>query len=163
MKIFILFSFLVCFQNSHGQQPLDTNLHPYQNTSIDYTLVIEKRQGNHKKRYLVDKHRIKVFKRNGEHYSGKLHIVSEDTLLVGETPVAFSEISRINIFSPGLRATGILTGVFWTTISWIYVSNGVSLFAMLPFPVAFTSIMFIPRRYDIVGKYHAYFLKSVEQ
>jgi hypothetical protein len=153
MKIFILFSFLVCFQNSHGQQPLDTNLHPYQNTSIDYTLVIEKRQGN----------RIKVFKRNGEHYSGKLHIVSEDTLLVGETPVAFSEISRINIFSPGLRATGILTGVFWTTISWIYVSNGVSLFAMLPFPVAFTSIMFIPRRYDIVGKYHAYFLKSVEQ
>ena len=162
MKILLVFSFLLCFQNAHGQQPLDTSIHTHQNTSNDYTLVIEKRQGNHKKRYLVDQHRIKVFKRNGEHYSGRLHILSEDTLLVGETPVAFSEISRINMFSPGLRATGILTGVFWTTISWLYVTNGASLFAMLPFPVAFTSIMFIPRRYNIVDKYNAYFLKSTE-
>jgi hypothetical protein len=163
MKILILFSFLVCFHTSHGQQPLDTNFHSHQNTSVDYTLVIEKRRGNHKKRYLVDKHRVKVIKKNGDHYSGKLHIVSEDTLLVGETPVAFGEIVQINTFSPGFRATGILTGVFWTAISWIYISEDVSVFAMLPFPLSFTSIMFIPRRYNIVDKYNAYFLKTTEQ
>ena len=162
MKYILFFAILYSTLGFGQSQSVDTNMMQNQEKSEDFVLVIQKKTGNQKKRYIVDKKRIRVSNAAGAHASGKLQIVSPDTILVGTQKIAFSEITRINVYSRVFRTTGLILGGFSGFLNLYLLAFGEpeASLGILPVTGAFVTLTLISRRYDIVDKHRAYFLKS---
>jgi hypothetical protein len=156
--VFVLLSSNVVF----GQQPnSDTSIQQTQGRDVDYGLLLTKKVDTNKKRYLNENKRIKVYNSEGAHASGKLDILSPDTVLVGAHKIAFSEITRIHVYSRFFRTTGFILGGLSGAINLCLVAFGYPEASLMVLPVtgAFLSLTLISRRYDIIDKYNVYFFK----
>lgn len=143
-------------------QSVNTNILQHEETTEDFVLVIQKKTGNQKKRYILENKRIRVSNATGAHASGKLQIVSPDTIIVGTQKIAFSEITRINLYSRVFRTTGFILGGFSGFLNLYLLAFGEpeASLGILPVTGAFFTLTLISRRYNIVDKHRAYFLKS---
>ncbi len=165
MKSLILLALLSCSSVFGQQQVVDLNTKQIIQASEDYVLVIEKKDESHEKRYVVDRERIKVFNAAGAHAKGRLQILSPDTVIVGKQKIAFTEITRIHVYSKALRKIGFIVGGV-SGVLGLYILSFAGLGDVGP-PVAvlsattigFLSLTLISKKYDLGDKYGAYFQK----
>ena len=165
MRTFILFALLTC-SSVYGQQQLaDPKMDKNQQSSEDYVLVIEKKDESTKKRYVSDRQRIKVFNAAGAHAKGRLQILSPDTVVVGIQKIAFSEITRVHVYSKAFRKIGFILGGVSAAFG-LYIlaiaglgDEGPPLVVLTTTTAGFLSLTLISKKYDLVDKYDAYILK----
>ncbi len=165
MKTLILFALLSCSSVFGQQQLVDLNKQQIIQVSEDYALVIEKKDESHKKRYVVDRERIKVFNAAGAHAKGRLQILSPDTVIVGKQKIAFIEITRIHVYSKAFRAIGFIVGGVSGALGLYMIplagwgGLGLPIAVLSGTTVGFLSLTLISKKYDLVEKYNAYFQK----
>jgi hypothetical protein len=165
MKHLILLALLSCSSVFGQQQVVVTNTQEIIQVSEDYVLVIEKKDESHEKRYVEDRQRIKVFNAAGAHAKGRLQILSPDTVIVGIQKIAFTEITRIHVYSKAFRKIGFIAGGVSAALG-LYILSLAGLGDVGP-PVAvlsaatagFLSLTLISKKYDLGDKYGASFQK----
>jgi len=165
MKSLILLAFLSCSSVFGQQQVVDLNTKQIIQASEDYVLIIEKKDESHEKRYVVDRERIKVFNAAGAHAKGRLQILSPDTVIVGKQKIAFTEITRIHVYSKAFRKIGFIVGGV-SGVLGLYVlafaglgDAGPSIALLSATAVGFLSLTLISKKYDLGDEYKAYFQK----
>lgn len=165
MKYFIFFAMLSCGVAIGQQQLSDSSLQKNQEKPEPYVLVIQEKTGKQKKLIVVEKRRIKVFNAAGAHTKGKLKILSADTVVVGTQKIAFSEITRIHVYSRAFRKIGFILGGVSAALG-LYVlataglgDEGPPLVALSATTAGFLSLTLISKKYDLVNTYDAYILK----
>jgi hypothetical protein len=165
MKTLILLALLSCSCVFGQQQLSDQTMHKNQHASEDFVLVIEEKDKSNKKRYVAERQRIKVFNAAGAHAKGKLKILSPDTVIVGLQKIAFSEITRIHVYSKAFRKIGFILGGVSAALG-LYVlalaglgDEGPPLVVLSATTAGFFSLSVISKKYDLVGKYDAFILK----
>jgi hypothetical protein len=165
MKSLILLAFLSCSSVFGQQQLVDLKTQQIIQVSKNYALVIEKKDESGEKRYIVDRERIKVFNAAGAHAKGRLQILSPDTVIVGRQKIAFSEITRIHVYSKTFRKIGFIVGGL-SGVLCLYILSmagmgdiGPAIAVLSATTAGFLSLTLISKKYDLGDEYKAYFQK----
>jgi len=165
MKHLILLALLSCSSVFGQQQVVDLNTQQIIKVSEDYVLVIEKKDESHEKRYVVDRERIKVFNAAGAHAKGRLQILSPDTVIVGRQKIAFTEITRIHVYSKVFRKIGFIAGGLSGALGLYMIplaglgDVGLPIAVLSAATAGFLSLTLISKKYDLGDEYKAYFQK----
>ena len=165
MKYFIFFAMLSCGVAIGQQQLSDSSLQKNQEKHETYVLVIQEKTGKQKKHSVADRQRIKVFNAAGANAKGRLQILSPDTVIVGRQKIAFSEITRIYVYSKTFRKIGFIIGGLSGALG-LYVlaiaglgDEGPPLAVLSATTAGFLSLTLISKKYDLRDEYKAYFQK----
>ncbi|MCE2682522.1 MAG: hypothetical protein LW704_06145 [Cryomorphaceae bacterium] len=154
MKYFIFFAMLSCGVAIGQQQLSDSSLQKNQ-----------EKTGKQKKHSVADRQRIKVFNAAGANAKGRLQILSPDTVIVGRQKIAFSEITRIYVYSKTFRKIGFIIGGLSGALG-LYVlaiaglgDEGPPLAVLSATTAGFLSLTLISKKFDLGDEYKAYFQK----
>ncbi len=165
MKSLILLAFLSCSSVFGQQQVVDLNKQQIIKVHQGYELVLEKKDESHEKRYVVDRERIKVFNAAGAHAKGRLQILSPDTVIVGKQKIAFTEITRIHVYSKAFRTIGFIVGGVSGALGLYMIplaslgDVGAPIAVLSAATVGFLSLTLISKKYDLGDEFNAYFQK----